>query len=226
MLTQVQAQQFAQEQQTIVDNILKEHYQIYILDQLYKSNFADSLVFKGGTALRLTYNSVRFSEDLGFSLLQNVDYGDFKKIITQVINKFPESKIQDIYDKYNTLYAKIVFSVDFKPIPIGIKIEINKNRGKTDFKHTIGLSKSPFNNIEVVSKVFTLNAILKDKMEILNEGTRRQPRDLFDAWYINQKLNNDFEILEKYKYSKKELMDGLNPLLPQKYQKIMDLFKI
>ena len=102
MLTQVQAQQFAQEQQTIVDNILKEHYQIYILDQLYKSNFADSLVFKGGTALRLTYNSVRFSEDLGFSLLQNVEYKDFKKIIEQIINKFPESKIQDIYDKYNT----------------------------------------------------------------------------------------------------------------------------
>jgi len=226
MLTQVQAQQFAQEQQTIVDNILKEHYQIYILDQLYKSNFADSLVFKGGTALRLIYNSVRFSEDLDFSLIQNIKYNDFKKTIEQIINKFPESKIQDIYDKYNTLYAKIVFQVDFKPIPIGIKIEINKNRGKIDFKHTVGLSKSLFNNIEVVSKVFTLDAILKDKMEILSEGVRRQPRDLFDTWYINQKLNSDFEILEKYKYSKKELMDGLNPLLPKKYQKTMDLFKI
>lgn len=226
MLTQVQAQQFAQEQQTIVDNILKEHYQIYILDQLYKSNFADSLVFKGGTALRLTYNSIRFSEDLDFSLLQNVKYNDFKKTIAQIINKFPESKIQDVYDKYNTLYAKIVFSVDFKPIPIGIKIEINKNRSGVDFKHTVGLSKSPFNNIEVVSKVFTLDAILKDKMEILNKGIRRQPRDLFDTWYINQKLNQKFEIKEKFKYSTKELMDSLNPLLPKTYQKTIDLFKI
>jgi len=226
MLTQQQAQKFAQENQTIVDNVLKEHYQIYILDELYKSSFGNNLVFKGGTALKLAYNSIRFSEDLDFSILNNIDYNDFKKTIESTVNKFSGSRIQDIYDKYNTLYAKIVFSIDFKPIPIGIKIEINKNKGKIDFKHSVGLLKSSFNNIEVVAKIFTLEAILKDKMEILESGVRRQPRDLFDAWYICQKLNQNFEIKDKYKYGKKELMDGLNPLLPKTYQKVMELFKI
>lgn len=225
MLTQQQAQQFALENQTVTDNILKEHYQIYILDQLYKSNFGNNLVFKGGTALKLAYNSIRFSEDLDFSILNKVDYVDFKKTIQSLVNKFSESKIQDIYDKYNTLYTKIVFNIDFKPIPIGIKIEINKNKGKTDFQHSIGLIKSQFNNIEVLAPIFTLEAILKDKMEILKNGVRRQPRDLFDAWYIYQKLNQSFDIKPEYKYSKKELMDGLNPLLPKKYQKVISLFE-
>ncbi|PIU73209.1 hypothetical protein COS78_03510 [Candidatus Shapirobacteria bacterium CG06_land_8_20_14_3_00_40_12] len=226
MLTQSQAQLFAAENKTVVDNVLKEHYQIYILDQLYQSGFADSLVFKGGTALRLAYSSVRFSEDLDFSLLNDVDFVDFQKSVKQIVHMFPQSKIQDIYDKYHTLYAKIVFRVDFKPIPIGIKIEINKNRGQVDFVHTIGLSKSPFNNLEVVTRMFTLEAVLKDKLEILENNTRRQPRDLFDAWYICQKLHQEFKIEDRYKYSRKELMDGLNPLLPYQYQKTMDLFTL
>jgi predicted nucleotidyltransferase component of viral defense system len=225
MLTQQQAQQFALENQTIVDNILKEHYQIYILDQLYKSNFGNNLVFKGGTALKLAYNSIRFSEDLDFSVLGKIDYSDFKKTVQSMVNKFSESKIQDIYDKYNTLYAKIVFKVGFKPIPIGIKIEINKNKGKINFQHSIKLLKSQFNNIEVLASTFTLEAILKDKMGILKKETRRQPRDLFDAWYICQKLNKKFEIKDENKYSKKELMNGLNPLLPKNYQKVMGLFE-
>jgi len=60
----------------------------------------------------------------------------------------------------------------------------------------------------------------------LTTEARRQPRDLFDAWYISQKLDKGFEIVDKYKYSQRELMNGLNPLLPLKYQKTMDLFKL
>jgi predicted nucleotidyltransferase component of viral defense system len=222
MLTQQQAQKFAQEQQTVVDNIIKEHYQVYILDQLFKAPFEQSLVFKGGTALRLAYNSVRYSEDLDFSLTDQISYDDFKKTIKNIVRIFPESKIQDIYDKYSTLYAKIVFSVAYKPIPIGVKIEINK--GTKDFKHTIALLHSPFNNIEVASRVYTLESILKDKLSILETKSRHQARDLFDAWYISQKLHREFEIKQDYKFSKKEVMDGLNPLLPKNNAKVMELF--
>ena len=225
MLTQQQAQKFALENQTIVDNILKEHYQIYVLNELYKSNFSNNLVFKGGTALKLAYNSIRFSEDLDFSIIGKINFSDFKKTIQTINNKFSESKIQDVYDKYNTLYAKLTFAVDFKPIPIGIKIEVNKNKGKINFQHSLNLLKSQFNNIEILAPTFTLESILKDKLNILENNSRRQVRDLFDAWYICQKLNQNFEIKNAYKYSQKELMDGLNPLLPKNYQKVMSLFK-
>lgn len=223
MLTQIQAQKLAFDHKTMVDNVLKEHYQMYILDLLYRSSFSDKLVFKGGTALRLAYNSIRFSEDLDFSLTKKVNFDDFAKVVKTIVAKFSEAKLQDIYDKRNTLYTKIVFKVDYKPIPIGIKIEINKE--EREFEKTVGLLKSPFNNLEVMALVYTIESILKDKLRIIEARARRQPRDLFDAWYISQKINMPFEIKEKYKYSKKELMDGLNPLLPENSRNVIDLFR-
>ena len=223
MLTQEQAKKLAIEHQTIVDNVLKEHYEMYILDILYQSSIEESLILKGGTALRLAYQSYRFSEDLDFSIRGIISYPDFEKSINGVVNKLPEAKIIDMHDKRNTLYAKIVFKITFKPIPIGIKIEINKQANA--FKEQMVLLKSPFNNLEVLSRVYTLESILADKLDILNTSTRRAPRDLFDAWLISQKLNLDFKIEERYKYTKKELMDGLNPLLPLKYKKILAEFE-
>ena len=223
MLTQDQAQKFAIEQNTIVDNILKEHYQMYLLDMLFKSPFEQNLVFKGGTALKLAYGSFRFSEDLDFSLLGNVAYDDFKNVIENVPNVLPEAKVKDLYDKRFTLYAQIVFTVSFKPIPVGIKIEINKD--VKEFDQTIALIKSPFNNLEVTGRVYTLESILRDKMRIIETKARREPRDLFDAWYISQKLNKDFIIKDEYKYTQKELMDNLNPFIPKKQSKVMELFK-
>jgi len=223
MLTQIQAQKMAIEHQTVVDNILKEHYQLYLLDILYKSPLEENLIFKGGTALRLAYHSFRFSEDLDFSIQGNVTYIEFEKTLKTVANIIPEAKIIDIHDKRHTLYAKLVFKIDFKPIPIGIKVEINKDAN--DFNEQIALLKSPFNNLEVLGRVYTLESILSDKEEIIRNRTRRAARDLFDIWFICQKLNRECAIQESEKYSKKELLDGLNSLLPGQYKKVMSLFE-
>ena len=224
MLTRDQAEKLAVEYRTVTDNILKEHYQMYLLDVLFQASFAQNLVFKGGTALRLAYGSFRFSEDLDFSLLENISYVAFKDTITKLPNIFPEAKIKDIYDKHYTLFAKIIFNVGFKPIPIGIKIEINKDVKKPDY--TIMLLKSPFNNLEVSAKVYTLESVLKDKLEIIKTKARREPRDLFDAWYINQKLNKEFKIKNEFKYPQKELMDKLNPFIPQNHRQVLEVFTI
>lgn len=223
MLTQIQAQKMALEYQTIVDNILKEHYQMYLLDILYRSPFEENLIFKGGTALRLVYQSYRFSEDLDFSVRGSIPYPVFEKTIKSIMNILPEAKVLDVHDKRNTLYAKIVFKIVFKPIPIGIKIEINKS--SNEFHDQIVLLKSPFSNLEVLGRVYILESILNDKMDILKTGSRRAPRDLFDVWLIHQKLNREFNIKDHYKYTKKELMDSLNPLLPLKYKKAIELFE-
>ena len=224
MLTQTQAEKLAQQQQTVVDNIIKEHYQMYLLDQLFASKIEGKIVFKGGTALRLAYNSYRYSEDLDFSLIGNVDFADFEKVIITAVNLFPEATLQDIYDKHFNLYAKINFKVGYKPIPIGVKVEMSKE--KTDFPRQISLLISPNNNLEVTARVMNLESILKDKVKILTEYTRRQPRDLFDVWYIYQKLGREFKVEDRDKYTQRELMNRLNPLLPVKNRKVMELFQI
>jgi len=47
-------------------NILREYLQYKILEIIFNSETGRSLAFLGGTALRILYNSNRFSEDLDF----------------------------------------------------------------------------------------------------------------------------------------------------------------
>lgn len=49
-------------------NILREYLQMKTLKYLYSSPLASSLLFIGGTAIRLVYGSDRFWEDLDFDL--------------------------------------------------------------------------------------------------------------------------------------------------------------
>ena len=223
MLTQVQAQKFAIEQQTVIDNVLKEHYQMFMLDVLFNTPFENRLVFKGGTSLRLAYGSVRFSEDLDFSLLGEVAFSDFNQAIRKIEKVIPGAVIKDIHEKYYNLYARVIINVEYRPIPIGIRVEVNKHT--RDFDHNITLIKSPFNNLEVVARVYSLESILRDKLRIIENQERREPRDLFDAWYISQKLGRSLEIKDEYKYEQKELMDSLNHFLPKNQRKVIELFK-
>jgi predicted nucleotidyltransferase component of viral defense system len=48
------------------ESILKEYLQYKILRSIFESEYGNKLAFLGGTALRILYNSVRFSEDLDF----------------------------------------------------------------------------------------------------------------------------------------------------------------
>jgi predicted nucleotidyltransferase component of viral defense system len=135
----------------------------------------------------------------------------------------PGSVIKDIHEKYFNLYARVVINVEYRPIPIGIRVEINKHT--RDFEHTVALIKSPFNNLEVIGRVYALESILKDKIRIIENQERREPRDLFDAWYISQKLGRELIIKDEYKYDPKELMDSLNHFLPKNQRKVIELFR-
>ncbi len=67
MLSQNTIQTIAKKLQTTQLNIRREYVQHLFLSYLYKEDQADNLLFKGGTAFRIIYNSPRFSEDLDFS---------------------------------------------------------------------------------------------------------------------------------------------------------------
>ena len=53
--------------QTTLDNVVREYFQQLFLSRLYEEKGSDKLLFKGGTALRIIWQSPRFSEDLDFT---------------------------------------------------------------------------------------------------------------------------------------------------------------
>ena len=59
--------QFSNRNQTTLDNVVREYFQHLFLSFLYQEKKSECLLFKGGTALRLIWQSPRFSEDLDFT---------------------------------------------------------------------------------------------------------------------------------------------------------------
>ena len=67
MIEKRQIQKLSQAWQTTADNVIREYFQQLFLSRLYQEKGSDGLLFKGGTALRIIWQSPRFSEDLDFT---------------------------------------------------------------------------------------------------------------------------------------------------------------
>ena len=68
MISSEVIKQLATRYRTSEPNVVREYLQHAFLSELYKLPGSGKILFKGGTALRIVYNSPRFSEDLDFSL--------------------------------------------------------------------------------------------------------------------------------------------------------------
>lgn len=192
--------------------VVRESWEMIILKGLYESPYGRYLIFKGGTALRLTYGSPRFSEDLDFSLTEDGLKGKFSTLIKKIVSPFPELTQTDLEEKFYTYLAEIKVTQNYIPFPFRIKIEISKREAK-DYQWELKLLSSPASVIQVMGKVATLEQIYKDKLACL-EG-RAKPKDFFDLWYVSEKLKVPYG--PKKFSSKKEFVRDLRKYLPMDF---------
>ena len=211
------AEQKARELKIDKTQVVREYWELIILKGLFESPFGRFLIFKGGTALRLTYGSPRFSEDLDFSLTRDVLKNKFSSLIKKIISPFPELIQTDLEEKYFTYLSEIKVSQNYLPFPFRIKIEISKREMK-DYQWELKLLSSPVAVIQVMGQVATLEQIYKDKLACLKE--RAKPKDFFDLWYISQKLNIPYT--PKKFSSKKEFVRDLRKYLPQDFWPVIE----
>lgn len=206
---------------TSKENIAREVYEILILQAIGESNIGKNLVFKGGTALRLAYNSPRFSEDLDFSIIEEISFTDFKNIIEGICSKYKEIELSDLTDKRYTFFAILKIKEDFLPQRFPIKIEISKRKFSSSQKPGFELLplKSPFLPISVFSNVMSLETILENKLGAVKE--RIKSRDLFDIWFVSSLLKKpaDFKING---FNKRTIRQELNRYLPKNYYYVTD----
>ena len=193
-------------------HVVREYWELIILKGLYESPFGRYLIFKGGTALRLTYGSPRFSEDLDFSLTKDILKGKFSSLIKRIISPFSELTQTDLEEKHYTYLAEIKVTQNYLPLPFRIKIEISK-RETRNYQWELKLLNSPATVLQVMGQVATLEQIYKDKLGCL-EG-RTKPKDLFDLWYVSEKLKIPYT--PKKWASKKELVRDLRKYLPKDF---------
>jgi predicted nucleotidyltransferase component of viral defense system len=212
------AEQRARELKIDRTQVVREYWELIVLKGLYDSSFGRYLIFKGGTALRLTYGSPRFSEDLDFSLTRDVLKGKFSALVKKSIVPFPELSLTDLQEKYYTYLAEIKVTQNYLPFPFRIKIEISK-REVRDYQWDLRLLGSPATVVQVMGQVSTLEQIYKDKLACLKE--RAKPKDLFDLWYISQTLKIPYTP-RKISVKKKEFVRDLRKYLPTSFWPVVE----
>ncbi len=204
-----------------VTQIVREFWETVVLKGLFESPNGKSLIFKGGTALRLVYGSPRFSKDLDFSLTEDNLKGKFKPLVKKIISPYPELLITDLEEKYYIYLGEIKITQDYLPSPFRIKIEISKRRERA-YKSDLALISSSLSTVQCLGRVATLKQLYKDKLICIKE--RAKPKDVFDLWYICQKLKKTYEP-ETITISKKELTRDLRKYLPKDFWPVIDRLK-
>lgn len=199
--------------------LIRENWEMLILKELTEAKFGSFLVFKGGTALRLAYQSPRFSHDLGFDLVKKISYSQFSDWADKLVKKYPELKLKDAADKYFTYLFQFSVKDDNLINRFSIKLEISKRNLKKKSYYEPRLLTSPVTPIQVLINVVFLDQIQAEKKEAIK--TRKQPRDLFDLWFISQ-LKKEPWVCPKHSFKQRELRQELNKYLPLKYLSVIE----
>lgn len=212
------AEKLARDSGIAVEQIVREEKELLILKELFESPLGESLIFRGGTALRLCYGSPRFSDDLDFSEIRLIPTLKFNQIIKGIEEKYPYLTLTDLWSKRSTHLAEFKIREEWLPRPFKIKVEVRKGETKRK-EYELKLISSTTTPLQVLGNTATLRQIFKEKKLALKE--RKMARDLFDLWFLGQKLGEKVDT-KKYAFQRKTLRQELRKYLPQKFWKVIE----
>ena len=176
--------------QTTETNIAREYCQHIFLSYLYKKSGSDKLLFKGGTALRIIFNSPRFSEDLDFSS-SNLSIDEINSLIDNVLKDIKNEGI--LCDKIvnpgtQGETSKCYFCiVKLKFLDFNSEIRLQVSFRDSEVLNNSTLIQNEFLPAYTIIYL-SENILVKEKINALLD--RAKPRDFFDLYFIlrNPKL--------------------------------------
>jgi predicted nucleotidyltransferase component of viral defense system len=180
-----------QYQTSVFPNIIREYFQHVFLSELYKLPDAGKMLFKGGTAFRLIYNSPRFSEDLDFSLFDITQEkikpfieGLFIHVLAEMARADIKVELGDKMGATSGGYFGIATFRIFEYPQVGVEINVSSRNGRS----VVGEVDSVANNFVPTYTVIHLpqNELVEEKIfSALRE--RKKPRDFYDLYFIMRK---------------------------------------
>lgn len=196
-------------------NLLKEVVQAYVLKFVSGSKWNDTLVFKGGTALRFCFDLPRLSEDLDFDVekFDEFDIEDFAGSIKTYVSEELQYRDLDVKIAKNdrTVYLKF---------PILRQLGVDVESSESNIVH-VRLDFAPAPNITINTEISTkltlgiafimrrysindlfagkIGAILtREKIEGVELVERFKGRDYFDlVWFLEKKVKPNWDMVEK-----------------------------
>jgi predicted nucleotidyltransferase component of viral defense system len=185
------------------DLIEQERFEMEVPDRLNSGKFLRSLVFEGGTMLRLCHGLDRFSVDLDFYMKNP---GESRVLFSALSSYLSESyALRDAADKHFT----ILFELRAPHYPRSLKIEIRKEA--KSFKTEQAIAFSPHSTRQVLLNVVSLQDMMNSKLKSFL--SRREIRDVYDMEFLYKmgiKIVGDRKALET-------LLRRINSLAPKEY---------
>ena len=185
MLTRAQIQRLAQRNRVGMQVQERDYLQHLLLSLLYTRS--QTLVFKGGTALRLVYGGSRYSEDLDFNGPDDVAV--LQALWAEVAAELKHFGI--IAQVRNAWTSSVGYSLDVSfqgPLYDGRdlskgKVRVDVNRRQELVETQRELVASPYDDVRpFVVNVLTREHLLAEKVRAL--VVRGKPRDLYDLWLL------------------------------------------
>ena len=181
MIEKRQVQKLAERWQTTTDNVVREYFQQLFLSGLYQEKSSDGLLFKGGTALRIIWQSPRFSEDLDFTGV-NIIIKDIEAMMEGPLAKIEMEGIQtEIVESKSTSGGYLaIFQFAASEYNGRIQVEVSLRNGKKWFG-TAALVQSD------LILPYTLVHLREDLLvteKIRAALTRGKARDFYDLYFI------------------------------------------
>jgi len=181
----------------------RDYAQNWLLKYLPTKN----MILKGGTGIRKIYiQNYRFSDDLDFTLLEDLEKKDLENQISNAVKGAKEESGIDFDDSLQIDENEngYVVSVHFRIMrnvgnPVKIKLDFTKTKKEIILflieKKSIIHPYSDDYKAEI--NAYSLEEIVAEKTRALFERTR--PRDLYDVWYLWNRVNKEkvLELLEE-----------------------------
>lgn len=178
------------------ETIEKDYMICWLLTCFSHSQLADSFSFHGGTAIKRVYfEDHRFSEDVDLLTAKKLKPEKIIDALKQSFNlaakeaniHFGFAEGDKIY-KDSRLQIPVTYSGYDEIIgsPKEIKLDFEMDRqafGASELKPIIE-SYSDLNNHCHSFAIHSINTILANKIGMLVDSTRNEPRDLYDIWFF------------------------------------------
>lgn len=225
MLSAGEIRELAVKLHTVDQNVAREYAQNVFLSHLYADPAADGLLFKGGTALRIVYQSPRFSEDLDFSAVM-----PFQK--TKAVFERTAKRVGQEISGLELVESKPTSGGYFGIVrgPVGsweieILLQASTRRGAVRGELSVVASTlTPSYNVYGLPE----KALVDEKIEALL--SRAKPRDFYDLYFILRKPMGErksiaarrAQILKKLAAADKKLLyQELKAFLPKSHWAII-----
>ncbi|MBI5597584.1 MAG: nucleotidyl transferase AbiEii/AbiGii toxin family protein [Elusimicrobia bacterium] len=225
MLLADEIEQLAVRFHTTKENIAREYVQHVFLSHLYADPGSDGLMFKGGTSLRIVYQSPRYSEDLDFTAA------------------IPFLKTKALFERTAKRVGQEIGGlalVESKPTTGGYFGIVRGSMGPWEIELLLQAStrqKPMKGELSVVSSSFVPNynvyglpeqMLVDEKVDALL--SRAKPRDFYDLYFILRKPMGERksiavrrkQVLEKLEAAdRKFLYNELKAFLPKSHWAII-----